>query len=183
MTSSQNSNPKWWIESPEVLPENNPSFLCAICQRISFKFLIFECPLQYCLEEIPLDSYENILKKQYCGFCRLIKNTLDNTFGVDAMLNEYQGQVVKLSMVSTWEAYDETLPRQLLLWVKPNPFDSGKPPLLEIQNIQEGNWIDGTGQCRLIQPSRMDFLLALAWIRVCRMGLLLYQDPPPGNGS
>ena len=66
------------MESQEALPENSSSFLCDVCRRFDFKFLIFDAPLTQALQEIPLDSYANILNKQHCAFCRLVKKAVVN---------------------------------------------------------------------------------------------------------
>src|SRR5436189_4210797 len=94
---------KWWIESPEVVPEDNPSFLCDVCKHINFQYLIYEIPILAVSDEIPLDSYSRILGKQHCAFCRLIKHTIDNLFEAGELPTEHEGKAVMISMIATAE--------------------------------------------------------------------------------
>jgi hypothetical protein len=169
---------KWWIEHPQVVSEDDPSFLCDVCKHIDFKFLIFESTLMQVQDEIPLDTFSRILEKQYCAFCRLIKKTIDNNFGLDVLPTQHEDKAVKISMIAygSWQTFDQNHPRQLLLWVKPNPLDNGEPPPLQIQNVHEGHWTDSAGKGRLI-PETIDYLLPLYWNRVCRNTLSsLHKD-------
>jgi hypothetical protein len=172
---------KWWIESPEVVPEDNPSFLCDVCKHINFQYLVFEIPIWVVSDEIPLDSYSRILGKQHCAFCRLIKHTIDNLFGADALPAEHKGMAVMISMIATAETFTlekkVSEPRQLLLWVKPDPLRKGRTPQLEIQHVVEDGWFNSDGKGRLIPASQIDFLLPIFWNRMCRKSLSsLHED-------
>jgi len=176
---------KWWIENPQDVPEDDASFLCDVCKHIDFKFVIFETTLMDVREEIPLDTFSKILEKQYCAFCRLIKKTIDNNFGLDALPTQHEGKAVNISMIAygSWQTFDQSRPRQLLLWVKPNPIDNGETPPLQIQNVHEGHWTDNAGQGRLIPPN-VDYLLPLYWNRMCRNGLTsLHKEVPSGSNN
>jgi hypothetical protein len=169
---------KWWVEHPQVVPEDDPSFLCDVCKHLDFKFLIFKSTLQEVQDEIPLDSFSSILEKQYCAFCRLVKKTIDNNFGPNALPTQHKNEAVKISMVpyGSWQTFDQDRPRQLLLWAKPNPVDNGETPPLHIHNVHEGHWADSAGKGRLI-PETIDCLLPLWWNRVCRNALSpLHKD-------
>jgi hypothetical protein len=174
------SNRKWWIESPDVLEEGDKSFLCDVCRHINFQFLLFKVPLLQIPEinEVPLGPYSKVLEKQSCAFCRLVKITLDNYFIDVPLPTEHEGKPVMLSMISTSETFIQLKPRQLLLWVKPNPLDDGKTPSLEIQVVQEdrSTSLDASGLGRHINLKELDFLLALYWVRTCRIGHGLHRN-------
>ena len=176
-TTSQTSPPKWVIEHPQILPEDSPSFLCDVCRRINFKFLIFEATLWQALEEIPLDSFSRILEKQYCAFCRLIKQTVDNNYGAGAMPVEHEGKAVMVSMISIIQALDLSRPHEPLLGLKPDPLDKGKTTSLYIQNVDKGHWLSTSEKGRIIPSSQIDFMLPLFWNRMCRNSLSpLHKD-------
>jgi hypothetical protein len=178
--ATKGSPGEWWIESPEAVPEDNPSFLCDVCKHINFHYLILEIPIQIVSDEIPLNSYSTILEKQHCAFCRLIKYTIDNLYGVDALPTEHEGKAIMISMIVMRAKYtlDEKAsdPRQLILWVKPDPLSKGGTTPLVIHHVVEDGWFDSDGKGRLI-PSQMVFLLPLYWNRSCRKSLSsLHKD-------
>ncbi|KAH7067971.1 heterokaryon incompatibility protein-domain-containing protein [Paraphoma chrysanthemicola] len=181
--ATKGSPGEWWIEGPEAVPEDNPSFLCDVCKHINFQYLIFKIPIQFVSDEIPLDSYSTILEKQHCAFCRLIKYTIDNLYGTNALPTEHEGKAIMISMIvkvakPTLDNKSASDPRQLLLWVKPDPLCKGGTTPLEIHHVVEGGWFDSDGKGRLI-PSQMVFLLPLYWNRSCRNSLSsLHKDVP-----
>jgi Heterokaryon incompatibility protein (HET) len=173
---------KWWIESPEVVSEDDPSFLCDVCKHINFQYLIFEILIWVVSEEIPLDSYSRILEKQQCAFCRLVKHTIDNIYRPDKLPTKHNGKAVMISMIATAETFNldkkVSEPRQLLLWVKPDPLRKGRTPPLEIYHVVEDGWYNsGSGKGRLIPATQIDFNLPLFWNRRCRKSLSsLHED-------
>ena len=174
-------SPPWHLKDPEELPEDSDFFLCEACRHLDFKYLIFSAPLQQAVHEIPLDTYANVLRKQRCAFCRLIKAAIDNFFREGKILpTEHDGKPINLSMISTFSSSTNgSVPRDLLIWVKPNPFENGSTPCLSIHHVQEESWFDGTGNGRLIRPSEIDCTLAMLWVRTCRRGLLHHKDQSP----
>src|SRR6266480_6221144 len=118
-------------------------------------------------------------QQQYHGTAYRTTKALDNHFGDGVMPTHHEGHSVMLSMVSIGEA-DESTPRNLTLWVKPNPRNDESPLYPEIYLVnKEDKWeIEGTGLGRLVQLSEMDFVLALFWNRVCRMGYGHHKDYP-----
>jgi len=168
---------EWWIESPEVVPTDDPSFLCDVCKHVNFRYLLFELPLQFVSDEIPLDSYSRILEKHQCAFCRLVKHTIDNVVGGDAFPTEYESKTVIISMKVVVAAFDRVSdPRQLILQVDPPSFNQGRPPSLEIQHVVKDGWFKNDEKGQLI-PSQIDFLLPLYWNRVCRKSVSsLHED-------
>ena len=172
---------KWWIENPDAPCSEDPSSLCDICRHINFRHLIFECTAWQVLEEIPLDSYSNILtKKARCAFCQLVKVTLDNWFGEGELPSRHEEKDVMISMISTTKWVDDTSkPRHLFLWVKPNPYpNKGKIPDLRIHYAPEGSWLDEKGMGRLVQSESLDYILALYWTRTCQKGMGIHKDDP-----
>ena len=124
------------------------------------------------LEEIHLSSLSDILANQTCSFCRLVKSTLDNAFGADALPLEYEGQAVKILMIVAFtEVVTLSGPKQLLLWVKPDPMKSRKTPSLYIHHIAGSDWNDDKkGEDKAMPTSHVAALTATAWNRTCQIG-------------
>ena len=155
-----------------ALHESDKSYLCNVCRHINFRYLIFESLFKQILEEIHLAFLSDILANQSCAFCRLVKFTLDNAFGSDALPLEYEGQAVKISMVAAFlDVVTLSGPKQLLLWVKPNPLKNKKTPSLYIHHVAGSDWHDGKkGKDKAIPTSHVEALVATAWNRTCRIG-------------
>src|SRR5690348_9112558 len=101
-TQDDLSQRKWWLKDPAVLNESDKSFLCKTCRHINFHFMLFETP-QYHVggdNEIPLGSYSDVLERQSCAFCRLVKAAIDNAkAGDDEVLpTEHGGKPVMISL-------------------------------------------------------------------------------------
>ncbi|TVY24045.1 hypothetical protein LHYA1_G007083 [Lachnellula hyalina] len=174
MATTSNEKPpllKWVIEDPEILPEDSPSFLCAVCRRINFKFLIFTTNPWQAVKEIPLDSFARILEKQSCAFCRLVKQTVDNNFGAGVVPVEHEGKAIMVSMISTMKVVDLSTPHELLLWLKPNPLPGRETPPLFIHTVDTGYWLNIKEKGRIVPSSQIDFMLPMFWNRKCRYHL------------
>ncbi|KFA60137.1 hypothetical protein S40285_09600 [Stachybotrys chlorohalonatus IBT 40285] len=172
------SKRKWWLKDPVVLDESDKSYLCGTCRHINFRFMLFETPLYHVGGdyEIQLGSYSDVLKRQSCAFCRLVRAAMDNAKGQDDEMvpTEHEGKPVMLSLVSTFETHDASRPRVLLLWVSHRKEIS--QPTRQIQLVAE-NWALGTsGRGRPIKLEKLDYLLALFWIAVCRGGCGLHKE-------
>jgi hypothetical protein len=176
------TKPKWHLAEPVTFAQGHPSFLCTVCRHINFHYMLYEVPHLGVPErnEVPLGSVERLRSTQQCAFCQLIKETLDNVFQPIQLPTKHEGKEVRLSMISLSETMNKSHPRQLMIWLKPNPFaDAGTPPL-QIQLVQDADKIfENNGLGRSINHNKLDFILALYWIRSCRMGYGIHKETNP----
>ena len=176
------SQRRWWLKDPAELDESDPSFLCEICRHIDFHYMLFSTPLYAIPEdsEILLGTYSEILKRQACAFCRLIKSAIDNgNDGDDDFLpEEHEGKPVRLSMVSVSTTFVQSDPRQLILWAKPDPQRKKDKAMTSrtIHLVNEGWEVGNSRRGRQINLEQLDYVLALYWIRTCRMGYGLHKN-------
>jgi len=191
MDAPTGKRPPWRLENYELLPENDVSFLCDVCRRINFRFLLHEVPMLQ-MPEVPLGDLERVLKERCCAFCRLVRTTLENALGSDyaTLPTEYEGKKVTMLLVSFFRSLEATKPRRLILWIRPDPW-AGKPSRsLEMHLAQEpDDFLKHQGLGRTVDSAKFNNILALYWIRMCRMGYGLHRDeemtrprsrPPPG---
>ncbi|KAK3304224.1 heterokaryon incompatibility protein-domain-containing protein [Chaetomium strumarium] len=181
------SQRKWWLKDPAVLDESDKSFLCETCRHINFRFMLFEKPMldvrgDY---EIPLGSYSDVLERQSCAFCRLVKAALDSSRNSEdeAVPTEHEGKPVMLSMDGTplGTTLNASHPRLLSVFLTPDPQrKKGTPatksgPTRQIQLLyQEGEGGEasarGSARGRPVDHEQLDYLLAMYWVRSCRLG-------------
>ena len=105
------------------LPVNDDSDpnLCESCRCIDFAWLVRNSLASLDPEhsQIDLGSFENIRRKKYCAFCRLVVHTVDNALSIDnpagpvqscTLFNEtlYNGQDSDVYIIKIWPIYAES---------------------------------------------------------------------------
>ena len=170
----------WQIETPEILPETDPSFLCETCRQLDFRYLLYGLPYMQC-PDIPLGTLDRALSTRCCAFCRLVQAAVDNVYGADfdVMPREYEGKPIMLSLMPFPEGLDASKPRHLVLHLRPSPW-KGAPGAwdrrLQVQLVDKDAFLEHDGIGRVVDPTKLNNIVALYWIRTCRMGYGLHKE-------
>ena len=168
------SNSKaWWIENPEALPPTDPSRLCIVCRHINFRYLLSSPPRQL-LEKVPLGSFEQIVRKIECSFCRLVSHTVQLAFEGEKFPIEFD---VEKRMACELQVLpidgSSNGPRQLCIYLdrlpKGTSIDASKDLL--IHGIEDGWNQNNEGEKqKTITMSRMNISTIKHWYSTCLDG-------------
>ena len=172
--STQHGPRAWWIDDPIEVDRTDPGYLCHVCRHINFEYLLFRCPFKQVTEEIPLDKLNEILQRQECAFCRLIKQTLERFYGIQGVIDIGRDDVHVASMIAAFRSFATAMtePWQLKIWIKPAPAGPKANPNLLIHyndNIDRRD-IDGTAGNGVLLSSQVNLETAIAWLQRCKLG-------------
>lgn len=175
--SRKSPNKTWRLEKPRTLSRDDPGYLCPVCRHIDFRSLVLETSIEDVGQEIPLSEWSEVLEKQQCAFCRLLKTTIEGVYGINGLPVGNDSQPVKISMVAAFKQDEDFLrsllgPRRLRLWIIPDPVYGRKTPALDIEYVGEKTeYKQHDVAAQGIPTSHAEAFEAMVWPGACRRGL------------
>ena len=112
---------KWFLADSQTLVEDEPGYLCEVCQHVDFKYLV-NAPPEQLLEEIPLFSLKWVVQKgETCSFCRLILKTIRDRLRSQEMVTEVDGKDVMCACRSLPLEMGSSGLGEIMLMIEPPP--------------------------------------------------------------
>ncbi|WDK19759.1 hypothetical protein CGRA01v4_11046 [Colletotrichum graminicola] len=127
---------EWFMASPEVLPENDPAYLCDMCRHIDFKLLLSQRGLPSGPERITVHGLWRVMQEEgnSCAFCRMLRQKItDDDLVSDMTADEVSDGGFYLDVM------DEGPERALRLEVELGDRSGQRPGRFLVHRIEEGS--------------------------------------------
>ncbi|KAK1589881.1 uncharacterized protein LY79DRAFT_516979 [Colletotrichum navitas] len=151
----------WFIASPEVLPEDDPAYLCDMCRHIDFKLLLSQRGLPSGAVRITVHGLWRVMQEENsCSFCRMLRQKITGDGLVSGMTAEEISEGgFYLNVV------DEGPERALRLEVELEDRAAQRPERFLVHKIEELSRQPLAG--RIVRQDHADMGRLRNWLGIC----------------